>query len=447
MSRRVGQIIAMLSVLSLVVVVIAYQMYDQNRLRTDVLDQGYGDVAPCGNGVMDQGENCDDGNTISGDGCSDVCVSEEMPFCGDSMVEGTEQCDDGNAILGDGCDDLCQNEPPPPVCGNGTLEAPEQCDDANIVNGDGCSDTCQIEIPPAVCGNGTMEGSEQCDDGNVVAGDGCSDVCMIEVVAAVCGNSVLEGTEQCDDGNVIAGDGCSDVCVTEAAPAVCGNNVLEGTEQCDDGNVVDGDGCSSICVVELAVAVCGNANVEAGEQCDDGNVIAGDGCSDLCQQEQTMSTTSTTTGSSLSSNVPQSSTLENGLIVHRYMTLFGEKTVLDGLQVPQYVPSFSSEVRWSADASNSTQIAIDDVNSARTFFMAPSQEADFTFLLEVKQGSTYSPVAKYVFSVLSPLVYSADANKDGKYDFSDLLNLLQNWNSYGNEATQVLAVILSRYEQ
>ena len=34
----------------------------------------------------------------------------------------------------------------------------------------------------------------------------------------------------------------------------------------------------------------------------------------------------------------------------------------------------------------------------------------------------------------------------GKYDFNDLLNLLQNWDSYGDKATTILAVILSRYQ-
>ena len=30
----------------------------------------------CGNGIMETGEACDDGNTINGDGCSSTCVVE-----------------------------------------------------------------------------------------------------------------------------------------------------------------------------------------------------------------------------------------------------------------------------------------------------------------------------------------------------------------------------------
>jgi len=29
----------------------------------------------CGNGIIDVGETCDDGNTIDGDGCSSTCQS------------------------------------------------------------------------------------------------------------------------------------------------------------------------------------------------------------------------------------------------------------------------------------------------------------------------------------------------------------------------------------
>src|SRR4051812_1027959 len=37
-------------------------------------------TAACGNGIVEPGEICDDGNRISGDGCSFDCVSHEL--CG-----------------------------------------------------------------------------------------------------------------------------------------------------------------------------------------------------------------------------------------------------------------------------------------------------------------------------------------------------------------------------
>lgn len=64
----------------------------------------------CGNGVVELGETCDDGNRLRGDGCSDLCDSTEV--CGDNQVDLFlgEQCDDGNLVNHDGCDSTCVTE-------------------------------------------------------------------------------------------------------------------------------------------------------------------------------------------------------------------------------------------------------------------------------------------------------------------------------------------------
>lgn len=59
----------------------------------------------CGNGDIDEGEICDDGNTTSGDGCRADCAKVEV--CGDGVVDEGEPCDDGNTNPADGCD-ACQ---------------------------------------------------------------------------------------------------------------------------------------------------------------------------------------------------------------------------------------------------------------------------------------------------------------------------------------------------
>ncbi len=67
------------------------------------------EVVPfCGDGTLDAGEACDDGNNIDGDGCSANCTVEA--FCGDGTLDPGEQCDDGNTVNGDGCSALCSNE-------------------------------------------------------------------------------------------------------------------------------------------------------------------------------------------------------------------------------------------------------------------------------------------------------------------------------------------------
>jgi cysteine-rich repeat protein len=70
----------------------------------------------CGNLLVEAGEQCDDGNTTAGDGCSASCQAEPA-VCGNSKVEPGEQCDDGNSMAGDNCDAACQLETGT-VCGD-----------------------------------------------------------------------------------------------------------------------------------------------------------------------------------------------------------------------------------------------------------------------------------------------------------------------------------------
>lgn len=57
----------------------------------------------CGNGRVEAGEACDDGNGVNTDACLNDCIEAS---CGDGIVhDGAEECDDGNGELGDGCED------------------------------------------------------------------------------------------------------------------------------------------------------------------------------------------------------------------------------------------------------------------------------------------------------------------------------------------------------
>ena len=233
---------------------------------------GSGD-AVCPDGVLEVGEECDDGNAVGGDGCSAACVLE---FCGDGSTQMGlgEECDDGNTAAGDGCDPDCIVEVSQ-ECGNGTREGVEQCDDGNTADEDGCSSACRVEA----CGDGVMQSGrgEACDDGNTTDEDGCSAMCEVER----CGDGVVQTGlgEACDDGNTSDGDGCSGECSSE----LCGDGVVQGGlgEECDDGNMADGDGCSATCSTER----CGDGVIQAalGETCDDSNTTSGDGCGATCR--------------------------------------------------------------------------------------------------------------------------------------------------------------------
>src|SRR5688572_25101132 len=59
----------------------------------------------CGNGMVDAGEQCDDGDLDDCDGCDSNCTSSAT--CGNGIVCAPEECDDGNAMSGDGCEANC----------------------------------------------------------------------------------------------------------------------------------------------------------------------------------------------------------------------------------------------------------------------------------------------------------------------------------------------------
>jgi len=294
--------------------------YDTAGVNEDVPQ-----VPICGDGILQPGEACDDGNPIPGDGCSGVCTIEPgfvcptpgqlcvavvIQICGDGLVEGSEACDDGNDKSGDGCSGICTVE------SGWSCELPGQ--------------PCVPSVSPSVCGNGAVESGEQCDDGNTLSGDGCSATCQLEahwtcptpnkpcVAVAYCGDGVVQTArgEQCDDGNATPGDGCSGICALEpgySCPTagakciktwVCGNGKVDPGEACDDGNTSPGDGCSADCTTvepgytcpkaanntggpctKAPANVCGNGIIGTGEGCDDGNTNSGDGCSSTCKPE------------------------------------------------------------------------------------------------------------------------------------------------------------------
>ena len=365
-----------------------------------------GSETSCGNGVKDSGEACDDGNTQSGDGCSANCAQIEEGYtcpqagksctksnenvpkpgskCGNGKLDEGEACDDGNTTDNDGCAGDCSAIDPqyacpdegalciPADCGNNIVDANEECDagdfnldglygafeglcgknckpahfcgdglldDIDRENGEECDggsnpatdtrDGCTYECKRVnYCGDGIIQKDEgeECDDGNENDNDGCSSACLPEAgfscitemgksvcTAIACGNGTLDSDigEKCDDGNRLSGDGCASNCQTEkgylcttsdgksVCTRTCGNGTLEieAGEACDDGNSTSGDGCSESCVVEpgwvcpdagnhCIAKACGDGIQVSSEECDDGNTADGDGCSYRCKIEK-----------------------------------------------------------------------------------------------------------------------------------------------------------------
>lgn len=133
---------------------------------------GGGSAATCGDSVVAyaQGEECDDGNTTAGDGCSASCVVEVTASCGDGRLNpgANEECDDGNTTAGDGCGSTCQLEPVGATCGDTTVQATETCDDGNLANGDGCNPTCNLANTSTLFVGVPGDGGSTDSDGGVV---------------------------------------------------------------------------------------------------------------------------------------------------------------------------------------------------------------------------------------------------------------------------------------
>ncbi len=123
-----------------------YNCQDMNCIYENCAAEGekcsYTQNLDCGNGYIESGEECDDGNTYDGDGCSSWCTYE-YATCGNGYVESGEECDDYNTYDGDGCSSWCTYEYA--TCGNGIVESGEECDDYNNYDGDGCSSWCSVE--------------------------------------------------------------------------------------------------------------------------------------------------------------------------------------------------------------------------------------------------------------------------------------------------------------
>ncbi|MBL9024382.1 MAG: hypothetical protein JNL21_19460 [Myxococcales bacterium] len=77
---------------------------DQADADADGLGDACAPPSVCGNGVVEAGEDCDDGNLDELDACTTTC---KVPGCGDGVLQQSfgEVCDDGNTVAGDGCTD------------------------------------------------------------------------------------------------------------------------------------------------------------------------------------------------------------------------------------------------------------------------------------------------------------------------------------------------------
>jgi cysteine-rich repeat protein len=295
--------------------------------------------ANCGDGIHDEGEECDDGNPFGTDGCTNACT-----ICGNSTVTPPEQCDDGDLESGDGCDANCTTT----GCGNTVVTPPETCDDGNRSDLDDCPADCIIEACDPIAGSDLTLNVNVASAGRVagltvlldypegkldIPGSGADippgiitdvagpfstsndlDHSLRQVVTSFA--AIPDGLlfrvhfERCAAASIpirsdfrcrvlaasdaagtpISGVTCSVSGVpvattttttttsstTTTIPASCGDGIQGSGEECDDGNPFATDGCTNACTI------CGNDTVTPPEECDDGGLVSGDGCDANC---------------------------------------------------------------------------------------------------------------------------------------------------------------------
>ena len=277
---------------------------------SDVSVDGYDvQVSSCtpvlNDGFKTLSEQCDDGNTASGDGCANglledgwICNGGTNPngsspsqcneILNDGLVVGAEQCDDGNTIAADGCHNgvlangyYCSSPQCIAVetqCGDRVVAGNEQCDNGGQAGclsdcsaaetGYSCSPTGGLGSCSPICGDGfVVPGLETCDDGDAQGGDGCSDACQTEN-GWTCPSAGGECTPNYNDSILVGGEVCADTtgtggcvngalqygftCVNAASctevTTTCGDGQKAGSEKCDDGNTRNGDGCAADCL-------------------------------------------------------------------------------------------------------------------------------------------------------------------------------------------------------
>ncbi|CAD8120360.1 unnamed protein product [Paramecium sonneborni] len=303
----------------------------------------------CGDQIITQLEECDDGNTIPYDGCHQCFYSCPL-FC--------LQCIFGQCFQCDSQYQLSLNKKQCLSIYNDDIMTPYKLqNDILFEEYYNQNQNCQIECQLCIynqcilclegwilrdnkcyqqCGDGmvALSSIEQCDDGNQIENDGCfqcqfqcipncfscinNNNCFIcndyfqlenNLCQPICGDGVIiNGFEECDDGNNYPLDGCyqckfqcSDHCILcekENYCSQCDNlTILDNiTMQCIQLNREEQTLNQEIKIqtdinnqnqISDLIHLCGDGTINSqNEQCDDGNTISLDGCSNQCEIEK-----------------------------------------------------------------------------------------------------------------------------------------------------------------
>jgi len=261
-------------------------------------------VLSCGNGQVEVGEECDDGNEDNTDSCLNTCLNAT---CGDTYLWAVqEQCDDGNTDNGDGCSSTCQTEQQECVKGPTWASSVVNNSQGNKKGGGSITDPARTDPNKTLGVNDgvfyslgyggwitlTFEGWIMDIEGDdlsfhettggrpgypvekalvEVSQDGTNWVSLGEVDNKAGGDGVAykdlnavgltwikfvritdttndpSHKNDADGYDLDAVDAIAQICEEPGDQRICGNGVVEGNEQCDDENQNNDDYCSNDC--------------------------------------------------------------------------------------------------------------------------------------------------------------------------------------------------------
>ncbi len=267
----------------------------------------------CGDGVIDEGEQCD-GNNLGGENCL------SLGFAGGLLA-----CSGACRFIVTGCN-------PVSTCGNGTIDPGEECD-GTLLDGEtclsrgysggtlACQVTCRFDetgCTSILCGNGEIDPGEDCDGtaafeetcetlgyyGGTLA---CMENCRFDPSSCMsfgtCGDGIRQeehgeecdldelGQQTCEDLGYYGGTlGCTGECTFDLTSCMgagrCGDGILQPADEQCDGTFLGGATCENLgyyggtlgclenCLFNLepcaAAGRCGDGVIQSahGEQCD-----------------------------------------------------------------------------------------------------------------------------------------------------------------------------------
>lgn len=180
-------------------------------------DGGTHDAGASDGGVADSCDGAEDGTVCGALGLriclGGVCVRSR---CGDGFVDprAGEECEDGNDVTNDGCEPascqrtcdidadcaLLESACASAACAEHVCERTIAPQGTECTTSDGAAGTCHADTCIAIaCGDGEVDATEECDDGNHTPADGCEPDCTFICHADVdCSDGIAcNGVEMC----------------------------------------------------------------------------------------------------------------------------------------------------------------------------------------------------------------------------------------------------------